>query len=294
MNFIFYFFLFKKMNKKIIFISLFLILQKITFECPIIESIIKENESKITSTIEKNIKSLLKNSSNCINTLIKNLKLLSLEKYLSLLKKNKINFSSSLEISINSFKKKLEDIHNKYKYSLNEYQIISPAFQWAQSLNDIYIEIKFSHRLDSPGCLELNNLNVTIKNESVNLIGYCILGDVPIKINFYIETFQEIDFENSTHGFYGLIGKYQIKLRKKNSGMFWDKLLKDGSVNFSNMGIWFEMKEKFENETKKFEDEIDKEKFDQEVLEIEKEGKEKKERKKGRKKNKSNLNHTDL
>jgi hypothetical protein len=76
--------------------------------------------------------------------------------------------------------------------------------------------------------------------------------------------------------------------------MFWDKLLKDGSVNFSNMGIWFEMKEKFENETKKFEDEIDKEKFDQEVLEIEKEGKEKKERKKGRKKNKSNLNHTDL
>ena len=282
------------MNKKIIFISLFLILQKTTLECPIIESIIKEDESKITSTIEKNIKSLLKNSSNCINTLIKNVKLLSLEKYLSLLKKNKINFSSSLEISINSFKKKLEDIHNKYKYSLNEYQIISPAFQWAQSLNDIYIEIKFSHRLDSPGCLELNNLNVTIKNESVNLIGYCILGDVPIKINFYIETFQEIDFENSTHGFYGLIGKYQIKLRKKNSGMFWDKLLKDGSVNFSNMGIWFEMKEKFENETKKFEDEIDKEKFDQEVLEIEKEGKEKKERKKGRKKNKSNLNHTDL
>ena len=285
------------MNKKIIFISLFLILQKITFECPIIESIIKENESKITSTIEKNIKSLLKNSSNCINTLIKNVKLLSLEKYLSLLKKNKINFSSSLEISINSFKKKLKDLHNKYKYSINEYKIISPAFQWAQSLNDIYIEIKFSHRLDSPGCLELNNLNVTIKNESVNLIGYCILGDVPIKINFYIETFQEIDFENSTHGFFGLIGKYQIKLRKKNLGMFWDKLLKDGSINFSNMGIWFEMKEKFENEIKKFEEQIDKEKFDQEVYQIEKEVKEKKERrdkKKGRKNNNTNLNKTDL
>ena len=46
------------MNKKIIFISLFLILQKITFECQIIESIIKEDESKITSTIEKNINSL--------------------------------------------------------------------------------------------------------------------------------------------------------------------------------------------------------------------------------------------
>ena len=46
------------MNKKIIFISLFLILQKITLECPIIESIIKEDESKITSTIEKNINSL--------------------------------------------------------------------------------------------------------------------------------------------------------------------------------------------------------------------------------------------
>jgi len=79
--------------------------------------------------------------------------------------------------------------------------------------------------------------------------------------------------------------------------MFWDKLLKDGSINFSNMGIWFEMKEKFENEIKKFEEQIDKEKFDQEVYQIEKEVKEKKERrdkKKRGKKNKSNLNNTDL
>ena len=285
------------MNKKIIFISLYLILQKITFECPIIESIIKEDESKITSTIEKNINSLLKNSSNCIKALIKNVKLLSLEKYLSLLKINKINFSSSLEISINSFKKQLEDLHNKYKYSINEYKIISPAFQWAQSLNDIYIEIKFSHRFDSPGCLEVNNLNITITNQSVNLICYCILDDYPIKINFYIETFQEIDYENSTYGFFGLIGKYQIKLRKKNIGMFWDKLLKDGSNNFSNMGIWFEMKEKFEKEIKQFEDQIDNEKFNQEVYQIEKKSKEKKERrdkKKGRKNNNTNLNKTDL
>ena len=42
----------------------------------------------------------------------------------------------------------------------------------------IYIEIKFSHRHDSPGCIEINNINVTITNNTANFIGYCILGDI--------------------------------------------------------------------------------------------------------------------
>jgi hypothetical protein len=109
----------------------------------------------------------------------------------------------------------------------------------------IYIEIKFSHRHDSPGCIEINNINVTITNNTANFIGYCILGDIPIKIDFHIETWQDIDYENSTHGFYGLVGRYQMVLRKKINRMYWDKLLSDKSSYLPNMGIWFEMKEKF-------------------------------------------------
>ena len=52
--------------------------------------------------------------------------------------------------------------------------------------------IKFSHRHDSPGCIEIKNINVTITNNTVNFIGYCILGDISIKIDFHIETWQDI------------------------------------------------------------------------------------------------------
>ena len=263
----------------------FLILSIITlsFECPQLQSIIKKDENELILYITKNINNLLSNSNKCIDILLQKGKLLSLDKYLSLLLEKKVKFIDSLDLSINSFKKKLEDLHNKYKFTEKDYQIISPAFQWAQSLDDIYIEIKFSHRHDSPGCIEINNINVTITNNTANFIGYCILGDIPIKIDFYIETWQDIDYENSTHGFYGLVGRYQMILRKKINGMYWDKLLSDKSNYLPNMGIWFEMKEKFQDQIKKFEEQIDNEDFKRQYEEIEREVKEKRERKEQRK-----------
>lgn len=36
-----------------------------------------------------------------------------------------------------------------------EIPVIEPAFQWAQSLNQTFIEVKFSTRFDSPACLDL-------------------------------------------------------------------------------------------------------------------------------------------
>lgn len=33
-------------------------------------------------------------------------------------------------------------------------QTVVPVFRWGQSLKEIFIEVKLSHRFDSPGCLE--------------------------------------------------------------------------------------------------------------------------------------------
>ena len=33
-------------------------------------------------------------------------------------------------------------------------QFVVPVFKWGQSNEEIFIEIKLSHRFDSPGCLE--------------------------------------------------------------------------------------------------------------------------------------------
>jgi hypothetical protein len=187
-------------------------------------------------------------------------------------------------MSINTLKKALDDIHNKHRFDQIQYQTVFPAFQWAQSLNEIFLEIKFAHRHDSPGCLEIKDLSVKFGSNSVDLIGYCVLGDVPIKIDFHIKTWAEISKENSTHGF-GSVGRYQITLKKKEAGKYWNRLLADGQSIPNNMRVWFEMKEKFEESLKEFEKDDDDEEFNKEIEEM------KKKKAEGKKKNKEKKHH---
>ena len=46
---------------------------------------------------------------------------------------------------------------------------LSPAFRWAQSLNTTFIEVKFATRFDSPACLDVSNLDVSIDDERKQL-----------------------------------------------------------------------------------------------------------------------------
>ena len=214
--------------------------------------------------------------------LVKNGKLLALDFYLTELGKRGVSYRENLEMSINTLKKALDDIHNKHRFDQIQYQTVFPAFQWAQSLNEIFLEIKFAHRHDSPGCLEIKDLSVKFGSNSVDLIGYCVLGDVPIKIDFHIKTWAEISKENSTHGF-GSVGRYQITLKKKEAGKYWNRLLPDGQSIPNNMRVWFEMKEKFEESLKEFEKDDDDEEFNKEIEEMKKKKAEEKKKNKEKK-----------
>jgi len=241
-----------------------------------------QKEEELTKFISNKIHKLKNKSRQCIDILVKNGKLLALDFYLSELGKRGVSYRENLEMSINTLKRALDDIHNKHRFDQIEYQTVFPAFQWAQSLNEIFLEIKFAHRHDSPGCLEIKDLSVNIGSNGVDLIGYCVLGDVPIKIDFHIKTWAEISKENSTHGF-GSVGRYQITLKKKEAGKYWTKLLPDGVTMPNNMRIWFEMKEKYEDTLKEFEKEDDDEEFNKELEEIKKKKSEQKKKNKEKK-----------
>ena len=243
-----------------------------------------EKEEDLAKYISNKIHKLKNKSRQCIDILVKNGKLLALDFYLTELGKRGVSYRENLEMSINTLKKALDDIHNKHRFDQIQYQTVFPAFQWAQSLNEIFLEIKFAHRHDSPGCLEIKDLSVKFGSNSVDLIGYCVLGDVPIKIDFHIKTWAEISKENSTHGF-GSVGRYQITLKKKEAGKYWNRLLPDGQSIPNNMRVWFEMKEKFEESLKEFEKDDDDEEFNKEIEEM------KKKKAEGKKKNKEKKHH---
>ena len=211
-----------------------------------------------------------------------------LDYFLIELNKRGVKFRDSLNMAINNVQRKLEDLHNKFRFEDTEFQKVSPAFQWAQSMTHVYIQIKFTHRHDAPGCLEIKNQSIEIYKNMFYFKGYCVLGDVPIKFELNLELFADVNKEESTWDF-SSVGRFQITLKKQMSQMYWDRLLRDAAENIHNMKVWFEMRAKFEDQLQSYMDEDDEAEYKRETDEIEKKAKEKRKRKKQEKKNKDKL-----
>ncbi len=192
-----------------------------------------------------------------------------------------MKFRESLSVAINNIQKRLEDIHNKYRFDESDFQRVAPAFQWAQSMNHVFLEIKFAHRHDSPGCLEVKNQEVDIFGNLVIFKAYCVLGDVPIKFELKLELFIDVAPEESTHGS-GSVGRYHITLKKKEGGMYWDNLLSSNMDKPYNMKVWFEMREKYIDQIQQYIDDDEEEEFKKRTEQIEKEVRDRKKKKKNK------------
>ena len=258
--------------------------------CKELKDLIHKSYSETILYITNHIETLKEKQQSCIDILVKNGKLEELDYYLNELAKKGVDYRENLSVSINTMKKALDEINNKHRFEKKQYQTVYPAFRWAQSLEDIFIEIKFAHRFDSPGCLEIKDMNVDIKNDSVTFEGYCVLGDVPIKIDFKIDTFKGLNVSDCSHGA-GSVGRYQLTL-KKGEKSYWKKLLKEDSPIPLNMKVWFEMKEKYHEELKEFEEKEEKENDNIDKLLDKIEKKKKKGGKKKKDKGKANTNET--
>ena len=290
-SFLLFFFLF--INNILVAFSLF----EENLTCQNLSQIFSKNNTEIISLISSNFNSLKNQSHSCIDSLVKFCKIPVLDFYLNELSKRGLQYKENLEISLNTMFTQINDVHNKHKYAPEDYQIVFPASKWAQNLDEIFIEIKFAHRHDSPGCLEMKNLKVEIKEKSVKIVGYCVLGEVPIKMNYYIETFDKINPKESKH-FVSSVGRYQFNLKKKKSNNYWRKLLDDKMSIPTNMRVWFEMKEKYQDQLSKYELEENDEIL-QAMIETaenkDKKKKEKKEKKNKKKKTKKKAkNNSDL
>lgn len=273
-------------GKKFLILLIFTILMKNIYSAGnnnFCTTAIKESidDNSIIEKLEKNMHELKNETNSCVESLLRSGNFKALEYFLNELNKRNIKFRETLSVSINNLQKKLEDLHNKFRFDESDFQMVSPAFQWAQSMHHIYIEVKFAHRHDSPGCLEVKNESVDIYKNLVVFKAYCVLGDVPIKFTLPLELWQEVNHEESTHGF-GSVGRYQFNLKKRTGGMYWDRLLKDGVEKPHNMKVWFEMREKFIDQIQQYIDDDEEEEFKRETEEIHRQAKDKKKKKKSK------------
>ena len=223
--------------------------------CDELYSVIFTNIDRITDYIDENIYYLKQKYPECIDLLVNNGRLEALDYYLDELDKRKIEYRKNLAKSISHIKKELEDVNIKYRFQKITYKNIYPASQWAQSLDNIFIEIKFAHRHDSPGCLEVEDKKIDLKEDSLSFTGTCSLGDDHIRIDYNVNFAKKINVALSKSEL-GAVGRYRFTLKKAERG-FWEKLLKDGEEMHSNMRIWYEMKEKYQDELMGYEKDED-------------------------------------
>ena len=248
-----------------------------------------KDELELENSIKKYFTQMKDDSQYCIEYLLKTSNYNALEAYVTRLNDAGIKFRETLSNSITSIEKQLTDIYNKYKYTKNEYQKVIPAVQWAQNMSDIFLEVKFSHRHDSPGCLEVNNLNITIYNNTIFLSSECVLGDIPIFFEMNYTCLY--DFDKNMSSFQpGSVGRYQIRIKKREN-KYWDRLLLDENDAPSNLRIWFEMKNKYDDQIRKYEKNREIDDNDKSYEDLEREIKEKmKKEKEEKKKNKNKKN----
>ena len=187
----------------------------------------------------------------CIQILLKKGHYRTTEKFIDLLFRSNIKFTSVLKNSINNIKKILQKFDDKL--NLKEFIVVSPAILWAQSMDHIFIKIKFSHRHDAPGCIELTNEKLNMTHNYLSFDATCKQIDFPMKFNLELNFFDEVD-EKAFTSEKSSVGRLIFTIKKKEK-KYWKSLVKYGLP--PNAMIWYEMRNKFWTQLRKYYDEED-------------------------------------
>lgn len=130
--------------------------------------------------------------------------------------------------------------------------VITPAFQWAQSPKEIFINVKFAHKIDAPATLNVEASNVTLLNNML----YLEASDKKKKFILEMEFLRGIQVNESSWNM-GSVGRMVFTLKKADSPSKWTRLL-FSRVKLPNMHHWWEIQEKYRDDLDKIiEDGID-------------------------------------
>ena len=206
---------------------------------------IKELKNKISANMFD-----LKGDLDCLDYLITKDMSDAAEHFMLELSKRGVKFRDTVKLVTQRKINMSREIYNNYRFDENDFHTVFPAFQWAQNTEYIYLQIKYAHRFDAPGCIEARNEMITINGSLFDFHAFCHQGESPIKIHLHLNLFNEIDKEGSTH-ISNSVGRYEVKLKKKSKA-YWKRLLNPEFESPKNMKMWLEMREKYLEDIQKY------------------------------------------
>jgi hypothetical protein len=134
------------------------------------------------------------------------------------------------------------------------YKVIPPAFEWAESPERVFLNIKFSHRIDSPGCLTISEPKVQLGDDYMLLTAFCKDPDFKYKAMLSLDLADKVNAAESRFSL-GSSGYIVVSLEKREQPKAWGALLKGKKP--INMHTWWEMKEIYEPDMEKIKPKVD-------------------------------------
>jgi hypothetical protein len=106
------------------------------------------------------------------------------------------------------------------------------------------LSVKFATRMDSPGCLDTFDPNITISSNAFDVSISCRIDKQIFRYELHIELFEDIDV-NASYFEIGSVGRLYANLTKANKPSRWRRLTK-AVEKIPNMQIWWEIHEKWD------------------------------------------------
>ncbi|CAX64432.1 hypothetical protein PFAG_00453 [Plasmodium falciparum Santa Lucia] len=187
------------------------------------------------------------------------------------------DFSNDIKTTVTAMKNKMDQLLTT-SYSNKKIDTVNASFQWAQSPEYIFLNIKFSHRWSSPGALKVKDEEIVSKKNNFSFSA--LSNDSNSVTKKYIVDLTLLDniIESETKYNFASVGKVVVTLKKEKKKI-WNRLLLS-KEKYPNMQVWWDMKEKYhdsvqnflkeeKNNSDKLQDDIDEDEekyFDEEIL----------------------------
>lgn len=248
-----------KVSSLLSFILFYLIFGKQTlagdvqaFNCGQLWDYNSDTDAKIA--LENAIQSKERIGLGCISTLISK-NFYSSAEYLfdTYYKKRNLSQKAIYEFrsAMKNTSKQMDELEKLAKRQQTHYLERSPPTKWAQSLDDIEMEVKFSLRHGVPGCINAYDLNINFTRDSVYLSAFCIEGGIKMKYVLDLQLWGTIDPEESEWEQLG-VGEISITLAKDPHPGRWLTLCLDEKPD--NLVLWFEKHQTHAYRLEEFED----------------------------------------
>lgn len=159
--------------------------------------------------------------------------------------------ASHVRQAVQTERNRLDDLTRALDRNYGKAVDVNPACQWAQNSTHVFLAVKFAQRWNAPGALEVENETVDISSCCLNFTAFGEHSFIRRRYRLSFELFRPLLPKTSTWSL-ASVGRMTMTLCKAKAGN-WPQLLSSiAGPAPKNLGIWRDMKEKWQGDVDKY------------------------------------------